>query len=255
MPPYKYLASYYDRVFGFAHSWGGAARAELLKEILPRIGSACDLACGTGTTALELARGGIRMCAVDLSPTMCELAAKKARAARLPVHVIQADMRTFRLPEPVELVTCEFDALNHVPRKSDLARVANAVSRALEPGGHFYFDVNNRLAFERAWPLTWWIEKPGVVVVMRGGYDRANEKAFADVEWFIRDGPCWRRRHERVEEVCWTPAEIRAALREAGFGQIRRWDATPLFAEDPLLRPGYRTFYLARKNATSPRAR
>jgi ubiquinone/menaquinone biosynthesis C-methylase UbiE len=74
VPRYKYLAHYYDQVFDFAHSWGEIPRVELLKEILPRVGSACDLACGTGTTALEFARGGIRMCAVDLSPTMCELA-------------------------------------------------------------------------------------------------------------------------------------------------------------------------------------
>jgi hypothetical protein len=38
-------------------------------------------------------------------------------------------MRSFRLPEPVDLVLCEFDALNHVPRKADLARVARAIVR------------------------------------------------------------------------------------------------------------------------------
>ncbi len=71
-------------------------------------------------------------------------------------------MRAFRLTEPVDLVLCEFDALNHIPRKPDLARVASAVARALRPGGHFYFDVNNRLAFETIWPGTWWVEDPDV---------------------------------------------------------------------------------------------
>jgi SAM-dependent methyltransferase len=65
---------------------------------------------------------------------------------------MRGDMRNFRLPERGDLVLCEFDALNHVPRKEDLARVANSVSRALRPGGHFFFDVNNRLAFEKFWP-------------------------------------------------------------------------------------------------------
>jgi len=52
-------------------------------------------------------------------------------------------MRTFCLPEPVDLVTCEYNALNHLPQKADLARTVRAVARALRPGGYFYFDVNN----------------------------------------------------------------------------------------------------------------
>ncbi len=250
--PYKLLAKYYDQLFTFHHSWGEAARGRVLGKILPRIRSACDLACGTGTAALELARRGLKVFAVDLSPAMCDLASKKARRARLAVCVIQADMRGFRLPDAVDLVTCEFDALNHVPSKADLLPVARAVARALRPGGYFYFDVNNRLSFEKVWQLTWWIEKPGVVLVMHGGYDRRRDKAFSNAEWFIREGRCWRRFRERVEEVCWTPAEIRRALRQAGFDQVRAWDAAPFFKGDPVIRPGYRTFYLARKSLRAP---
>ena len=113
--------------------------------ILPHVETACDLACGTGTTALILARKGINMYAVDLSPLMCRIAREKAGRARLPVRVLRADMRSFRLPESVDLVTCEYDALNHVPRRADLRMVAKAVERVLRPGGHFFFDVNTPL--------------------------------------------------------------------------------------------------------------
>jgi SAM-dependent methyltransferase len=122
------------------------------------VGSACDLACGTGTTALELAKRGIEVFAVDVSPIMCRVTREKAGRARIPLHLVQADMRFFRLPHPVDLITCEFDAINHIPQKADLGRVARAASRALSPGGYFFFDVNNRLAFEKIWPGTWWIE-------------------------------------------------------------------------------------------------
>jgi hypothetical protein len=122
------------------------------------------------------------------------------------------------------------------------------VERALQPGGHFFFDVNNSLGFERYWSGNVWLEKPGVVVVMRNGHSPQADRAWCDVEWFIRDGSRWRRHHERVEEVCWSSSEIHRTLREAGFDQVRAWDSAPFFENSPLIRRGCRTVYLARKS-------
>jgi SAM-dependent methyltransferase len=198
------------------------------------------------------------MYAVDLSPTMCRLAREKANRAHLPLRVIRADMRSFRLPEQVDLIMCEFDALNHVPRRTDLRRVAKAVERALRPGGHFYFDVNNSLGFQRYWEGNVWVEKPGVVLVMRSGHNVQADRAWTDIEWFIRDGRGWQRHQERVEEICWDSDEIRRTFHETGFDQLRSWDAAPFFKaiadvrrqdrKIPIVAPGCRTFYLARKS-------
>ncbi len=245
--PYQWLAEYYDEIFTFHLPWYESARQEILGDVLPQVESACDLACGTGVTALLLAERGIQMTGVDLSPIMCRIARKKARQRRLPLEIVQADMRHFRLKKPVDLVLCEFDALNHIPEKPDLALVMKAVSRALRPGGYFYFDVNNRLAFEKVWPGTKWSEKPGVAVVVQGGYDSARERGWTSLDWFLREGRLWRRRHERVEQVCWSATEMQRVLKEAGFGGIRAWDATPFLASDVQISPGCRTFYLARK--------
>jgi len=244
---YTLLAQYYDQFFTFHLEWYREARRRLLDEILPHVRAACDLACGTGTTALELAQLGIKVYGVDLSPTMCRLARAKVRRAGADVTIIPSDMRTFRLPEPVDLITCEFDALNHVPRKSDLARVAGAAARALRPGGYFYFDVNNRLAFQEIWPGTAWFEKPGVVMVMRGAYDQRRDKGTTDIEWFIHQKGCWRRFRERVEQVAWTRADVLQTLRAAGFRRIRACDATAFFHGDTRSRPGCRTFYVAQR--------
>jgi SAM-dependent methyltransferase len=169
---------------------------------------------------------------------------------------MQADMRSFRLPESVDLITCEFDALNHVPRRTDLARVAKATQRALRPGGYFFFDVNNSVGFKRYWSGIVWFEKPGVVLVMRSGHNPEADRAWSDIEWFIRDGNSWRRRQERVEEVCWGSDEIQRTFRASGFDQIRGWDAATFFRtvtdarrpdrEIPLIVRGCRTVYLAR---------
>lgn len=242
---YRWLAKYYDYLFEMQLPLE-KARNRILRSILPHVESACDLACGTGGLAVRLASRGIKTFGVDLSPDMCRIARLKARRAGLPIKIQQSDMRTFTLPQQVDLITCEFDALNHIPRKSDLRRVLKAVSRALCPGGHFAFDVNNREAFERIWSHTWFIEKDPVAMVMHGGHKPGSDRAWTDIEWFVRTGQRWVRHREHVEEVCWSAVEIREALTAAGFERIRAWDATEFFA-DALTHKGNRTFWLARK--------
>jgi SAM-dependent methyltransferase len=160
-------------------------------------------------------------------------------------------MRNFRLPERVDLVLCEYDALNHVPRKSDLARVARAVARALKPGGHFFFDVNNRLGFQSYWKGTWCVEKPGLFLAVNNGNDAANDTAWINCEWFIRQGHLWRRHHETVREVCWSLTEMRHTLKMAGFDRVRAWDSSPFFKDAPHITHGCRTHYLAKKHPSS----
>ena len=245
--PYTWLAQYYDRVFSWARSPLDVARRRILGRIISSLRSACDLGCGTGTTAVNLAEEGLVSFAVDLSPMMCRLARRKARRHRVSVQVICADMREFRLPEPVDLVICEGDALNHVPRVEDLERVVGSVAKALRPGGYFYFDVNNLSGFEGYWTGNFWIEKTGVIAVMRNGHDSRRSRAWSDIEWFIREGRLWRRFRERVEEVCWSHDEICDTLGAAGFDRLREWDAQPFFKDNPLVRPGCRTNFLARR--------
>lgn len=85
-PPYSILARYYDRLVGDdARKMNRHARRKILGETLSRARVVCDLGCGTGSTAIELARAGKKVYAVDLSPGMCRLARQKARRARQEV--------------------------------------------------------------------------------------------------------------------------------------------------------------------------
>lgn len=246
---YRWLADHYDRVFAPALASLRKARTEILSGIFADVHSICDLGAGTGTTALEFARRGLKVYAVDLSPAMCRLARQKVRKLRLPVRVLQADMRSFRLPKHVELVICEGDALNHIPQKSDLVRVARSVFRTLCPGGWFYFDVNNALGFKRYWKGNVWVEKPGLVMVMRNSHTPDGQKAASDIDVFLRHGTRWKRHQERVEEVCWTADEIRHVFTQAGFDTVRAWDASRFFGPASPIKTGCRTMYLAHKPA------
>ena len=254
---YNLLAHYYDVFFANHKVLWDQARQALIGKMLDSATSVCDLCCGTANTAVELAGKGIKVFAVDLSATMCKLARLKAQKAKAPVQVLRADMREFELPEKVDIVVCEYDAINHVPDKSDLGRVARAVNRALVPGGYFYFDVNTKSMFEQRWAVPYYVEQRDVSMVLHGGYDTQTDKGWLNADFFIRDGRRWRRSKDRIDSVWWSDAEIRESLQEAGFENIQAVDLRDLPVEGVAnFPPGWMIFYVAqkasRKNGSSP---
>lgn len=246
-PAYSVLSRFYDQFFAPHRKVFRRSREQALGQMLPRIRSACDLCCGTGATAIELSGPERVVFAVDASADMCRIARQKARRQGASVRVIRADMRTFRLPEPVDLITCEFDAINHLPKPSDLQRVTGAVSRALRPGGFFFFDVNTQRALREMWPRCWFAETPRAVLVSHGGYHARRNAAWSNLEWFLPAAGAWQRFTECYREVCWRDAEIRRSLRRAGFAHVQLWDGCELAPGIAWLARGLRSFYLAQK--------
>ncbi len=267
-PPYSVLGRFYDQLTRTAPGMNRHARKKILGRLLPGLRSVCDLGCGTGTTAIELARADHKVYAVDASPVQCRQARQKVRQAGVAVRVICADMRRFRLPERVDLVLCEFNPLNHLARKSDLNASFQAAARALRPGGWFYFDLNMRPTYEKLYPTTRFEEQDGFCLISRGVFDKRRQKAWIDLDWFVfeRGGPLtkdaatplrdakrrsfvkgWQRYRERIEDTWWSDAEIRLALRRAGFGHTKSWDGARIRPRKMKPRRGYDRYYLARK--------
>ena len=98
-----------------------------------------DFGCGTGDNTLLLARRGAQVQAVDISPEMLRVAERNCMGAN--VRLLRQDIRCLRLPEPVDLVTSNFDALNHLTGEGDLRVAFQRIADNLRPGGHLYFDL------------------------------------------------------------------------------------------------------------------
>lgn len=252
--PYGLLARFYDVLADYAPAMNRHAREHILVKTLSQVRSACDLACGSGETALDLARLGLKVYAVDLSPTLCRITRRKARRAPLPVRVLCADMRRFRLPRRVDLITCEFAALNNLPRKADLFPVFRSVARALRPGGWFLFDLNTAKSLREQSNMSEWMEKREFKLLLRGRYDRKRRTGILTFEWFVPARPAggpagklWRHQRETVDHIAWSDAEIRRSLRRAGFGRLRFWDGLDVRPRMPGAKRGYDSYYLTQK--------
>jgi ubiquinone/menaquinone biosynthesis C-methylase UbiE len=93
-----------------------------------------DVATGTGRFALEMARLGATVHAVDTSPAMLSALMDKASKEGLEGRIIPCESDGAKLPfesEMFDLATC-INALNHIPDAPD---VVHDISRVLKPGG------------------------------------------------------------------------------------------------------------------------
>ncbi len=101
---------------------------------LPHLsGRVLDLACGLGTLSVAAARRGCEVIAVDASPTAIAHLAAAARAERLPITAIHADVEHYPIPGTFDAVAAIGILMFFPP---DVARELLArVQRAVRPGG------------------------------------------------------------------------------------------------------------------------
>lgn len=92
---------------------------------------ALDVGAGTGRVALDLARAGHEVVALDVEPEL--LAALRERAGRLPVSTVLADARDFALDRAFGLILAPMQTVQLLGgRHGDFVRCA---ARHLAPGG------------------------------------------------------------------------------------------------------------------------
>ena len=95
-------------------------------------GPVLDVGAGTGRVALELARAGHAVTALDREPELLSALAGRARAAGLQVDTVVADAADFALDGRFALVIVPMQTIQLLPERAGFFASARA---ALAPGG------------------------------------------------------------------------------------------------------------------------
>lgn len=110
-----------------------------------------ELACGTGSHALELERLGYEVVATDYSEDMLACARRKASERLSRVDFRWQDMRALNLTdEPFDAAICLFDSIGYVVTNEALLQVLRGVHRHLRPNGLFVFEFWHAAAMLRS---------------------------------------------------------------------------------------------------------
>lgn len=222
MDAYHALAASYDRL---TNDVDYAAVVAFYNQILEREGlqprTAVDLACGTGSVALLLARQGLQVTAVDISEEMLCQANDKATEQDLQIRFVRQRLEELRLPRGVDLAVCALDSLDYITDPKACQEAIRRIYRCLNPGGCFIFDVNTPEKLRAMDAQVFLDEDEDVYCVWRGEFDEKTNICTYGMDLFQRHGDCWQRSWEEHREYAYSREQLTQYLRQAGFTSIR----------------------------------
>jgi len=216
-PAYSRLARCYDAALGL-ENLGHSRR--IFESLVRRYGipfrTAADVGCGTGLFARYLAdRWGVPVFAVDRSPEMLEVARRHCHGPA--VRVLEQDIRALGLPWPVDLITANFDVVNHLPDTADLWRTFRRIVANLLPGGHFIFDaITNCRPLGGPAVFTRRLRGPDGGLIQQIHWDPRRQRLLGFVV-HSRGGDARSPLVERHVERGFAPALVARALENAGL--------------------------------------
>ena len=205
-----------------------------------------DLACGTGSMTLELAKRGYDMIGVDGSEDMLsEAFLRKGELAS--ILYLQQDMRAFELYGTVGAVTCCLDSLNYLLTEEDLRQCFACVHNYLDPDGLFLFDMNTPFKFRNVYGNNAYILEDELIYEPLTEEDSEERVPFLcawqntfhpdsglcdfDLSLFeeMPDGS-YRRSDEHQQERCYDWDTVKQLLESCGFsclGVYADYDFSP----------------------------
>jgi len=140
--PYSRLASIYDYVMrhvDYVHWADYMALLFTRHELAPD--RVLDLACGTGSLALEFRRRGYRIAGADGCQDMLRVAEEKSRKAGYDIPFFHRNLLDLNGLPRSEGVLCLYDSLNYLMTLEDISTVLREAWEVVAPGGVFIFDV------------------------------------------------------------------------------------------------------------------
>lgn len=180
-----------------------------------------DLACGTGSMSVLLAKRGYQVLGADLSEDMLAMAWEKASELEenLPFFICQP-MEELQLPYEVDWVVCCLDSLNYVTEPDKVQQALGRIYDALAPGGALIFDINSP---EKLMGLDGQIfldENDDTYCVWRAEFDREENICYYGMDLFQREGELWQRSFEEHREYAYSVEQLTGYLSQAGFSIV-----------------------------------
>jgi SAM-dependent methyltransferase len=183
-----------------------------------------DLACGTGSLSIPLAKLGFNVVGVDLSSEMLTVAEEKARNENITITFFQQDMSDLSGFEGFDYVVCFCDSINYLKNENDVIETFNTVYNTLNHNGLFMFDVHSIEKIQEVFLDQTFVSNEEDVSYIwncfEGEYDYSVEH---ELTFFVKDSNTnMYERYDEIHEQRTFPIEFyRNLLEKSGFTSIQ----------------------------------
>lgn len=226
--------------------------SQVLSSLLTRYGKSrgllLDLACGTGSVSVRLAKKGYEVIGVDLSPEMLSEAQNKAYSAGQNILFLCQDMTALDLYGTVDAAVCTLDGLCHLSNEESFFAALRKVSLFMNPGGVFLFDVNS--VYKHRAVLgnnTFVYDTDDVYCVWQNTLLPDGVTVQMDLDFFepVSDKGDYVRQSERFTERAYPKETLEAMLKKAGFTVLDVFDG---YSGKPVHDTSERLLFVVRKD-------
>lgn len=191
---------------------------ELLEDASRPIKRVLETGCGTGNLTMELKKRGLDMLASDVSASMLDEAAAKARKRGLQVRWILQDMRNIQVP-PVDAVICALDGVNYI-KQNQVASFFKSAYGVLKPGGILLFDISSAYKLRHVLGDKQFFDD-GEEVTCLWNNQLKEDWVEMSLTLFYLDGDVYRRKDEAQRQYIHQATDLKIALQEAGFVEVQ----------------------------------
>lgn len=187
------------------------------------LASVLEIACGPGYHTRGFARRGVAATGLDLMPEMVALARELAEAEGVQATWIAADMRDFRLAQPVDAILTMYDALDCLADQDDVIAHFRNVAANLNPDGIYVLEFTHPhdTGFADYGSFAYEGERDGTKVVVEwatngAAYHPLTMVAEVEVRMTVTENGTERVFVDRASERMFTAPEIAALARLSG---------------------------------------
>jgi SAM-dependent methyltransferase len=189
-----------------------------LLEIAPGA-SILDSCCGVGRHALEFARRGYKVSALDRTRTYLERARALARAEGLTVEFVECDVRAFSRPAAFNAAINVFTSFGYFEEPADDLKVIQILYSTLRDGGRLLLDMNGKEVIARKFREREWHRHDDGTLGLEERKVR-NGWEWIDSRWILI-GTDGKKREETISTRLYSGSELKEMLKRAGFTTIR----------------------------------
>ena len=132
-----------------------------------------DLGCGLGRITMPLAKRGIKVIGVDISPILLAHARRHAEKNK-NIKFIREDMRYLDFDQLFDKGFSAFSSFGYFKTRAEDNMVLESISRSLKPKGLFLFDLPNKDFILNNFQKSATFKKDGFIFTFKRFFERAD---------------------------------------------------------------------------------